>query len=63
LDDGANRVAPKKSWLVPSSSATSSPKVWSSQIRQVQSGQTGPVKSDRSSQKGPKSGNIWNLGT
>ncbi len=29
----------------------------------VQSGRTGPVRSDRSSQTGPKSGNIWNLGT
>ncbi len=56
-----NRVAPKKSWLVPFSFCyLSSPKVWSSQVRQVQSG---PVRPDRSSQKGPKSGNIWNLGT
>lgn len=51
LDDGANRVAPKKSRLVERSSfATSSPKSGpvrsdrSSQVRQVQSSQTGLVK-------------------
>jgi hypothetical protein len=51
----ANRMGPKKSWLVPSSICYLIPKSL------VQSGQTGPVRSDRSSQIGQKSQAIFEI--